>query len=148
VEQQLSKWLSPGRRQKSVPRLTADDIRTRYSRNTPDPYGEILRQADSLLLQPNQVTALQEAQSRAQAHTDSMWMEMAHTLAELGDDYNVRLLVASQNEMADSVWEFVRSNLQATLPAILTPIQLRLLPNVAADLYRAPKNRKNSYFFF
>lgn len=147
-QQQVDKWLSPGRRGQPGPRLTADDIRKRYSRNTADPYGAILRQADSLLLQPAQVTALEAAQLRSKSHADSIWMPFADSLATLGNDYDVRSITEREMNVADSVWEYVRADLQETLPSILSPIQLRLLPAIAADIFTAPKNRKQGHFFF
>jgi hypothetical protein len=108
----------------------------------------ILEQSDSLLLKPAQVTELKNAQARSIAHTDSMWMQLAESLSRIGDDYDVRALVeGAQKSAADSVYEFIRVDIQETLPTILTPVQLRLLPANAASFYFARKNEKRRYFF-
>ncbi len=148
AQQQLNKWLTPGRRGRPGPRLSAADIAKRYARNTPDPYGVIMREADSLLLTPPQIAALQVAQANYRTRTDSAWAGLAEYLANLGDEYSASALTERQAEVADVVWEIARADVQARIPDILTPIQIRLMPAIAADLYSAKSNRKRSYFFF
>jgi hypothetical protein len=148
VQQQLDKWLTAGRRGRPGPRLSAADLAKRYARNTPDPYGAIMRQADSLLLTPIQIKELQDAEGAYRARTDSVWAGLADYLANLGDDYSMSDLTRRQNEVADVVWELARVDVQARMPTILTPIQIRLMPAQAGDLYYAKSNQKRRYFFW
>jgi hypothetical protein len=145
--QQLDKWLKPGRSGHAGPRLSAEDIRKRYARNTPDPYRAILQQTDSLLLTRAQVEALQAARVALLSKTDATWSGLAEYLAALGDDYDLRTTIQRQTRVADAVYEAIRIDVQAALPKILTPIQLRLLPTLAADFYDAKGPRKRNYFF-
>ncbi|MBC7789796.1 MAG: carboxypeptidase regulatory-like domain-containing protein [Anaerolineae bacterium] len=148
TEQALSKWLAPGRRGQSGPRLSADDIRKRYARGTRDGYSAILQHADSLFLSPAQVADLKVAQLRIRARTDSVWTGWAEYLAKLDDSYNISALIKRQTLVADSVWEVARMDFQSQLPRILTKIQIDLLPPLAADLYLSKGSRKRSHFFF
>jgi hypothetical protein len=107
-----------------------------------------MREADSLLLTPPQIAALQVAQANYRTRTDSAWAGLAEYLANLGDEYSASALTERQAEVADVVWEIARADVQARIPDILTPIQIRLMPAIAADLYSAKSNRKRSYFFF
>lgn len=146
-QQQLGKWLSPGRRGRAGPRLAAPDLLKRYQRNTPDPYGAILRVADSLLLTPSQIEALQAARASYRARTDSVWATLGNYLASLGDDYDVAAATRRQSEAADSVDDLARADVRATLPRILTAAQIAVLPELAASFYSGPR-RKRPHFFF
>lgn len=41
-----------------------------------------------------------------------------------------------------------RADVQAIIPTILTAVQIGLMPAIAASLFSAKANRKQSYFFF
>lgn len=146
-EQQLGKWLSPGRRGRPGPRLTLADLMKRYTRNTPDPYGAILKAGDSLLLTRVQVESLQEARASYRARTDSVWATLGEYLAALGDDYDVAASTRRQSAAADSVWEIARADVRSKLPTILTPAQIGILPTLAASFYSG-KRRTAQHFFF
>ena len=79
---------------------------------------------------------------------DSAWGPLADSLAGLGEDFDARAASRRQNDVAHALWERARLDVQATLPKVLTPVQLRLLPGVAGELYRARETRRRSYFFF
>lgn len=147
VQQQLNKWLAPGRRSRGT-RMSAAEIAKRYARNTPDPYGAIMQQADSLLLTPAQIKQLQAAEVAYRARTDSVWATLADTLGSVGDSYDVAELTKRQNAVADTVWGIARADVKAIIPTILTPIQIKLMPGQAATLYFAKGNEKRRYFFF
>jgi hypothetical protein len=145
--QQMQKWLAPGRGGQPGARFSATEIRKRYARATPDPYRAILQQSDSLLLTRTQIESLQAAQTRYRARADSLWAGLADELGSLGDTFNPARAAKRQHETADRVWDLASADVRATLPGILTPIQLQLLPSSAAAFYRRASNRPATYFF-
>jgi hypothetical protein len=54
TEQQLDRWLRPGRRGIAGTRVSAPDLMRRFQRTVTDPFAEVLQEADSLLLTPQQ----------------------------------------------------------------------------------------------
>ena len=147
-EQQLDKWLKPGRAGHAGTRLTAAELRTRYGRNVPDPYKEILQESDSLLLTREQSDALTAAQTRYTQRMDSLWAPLTTYLAAMGDHYDAAAALKRQEAATDDAWELTRQHLQAELPKILSPAQLRLLPWPAGMLYQAKEPMKGMRMFF
>ena len=137
--QQLTRLVSAGRGGHSGKRLSVDDLKTRYARNVPDPYAEILEESDSLLLSEDQRAALTTAQADYLKGVDSVWTGLAEYLVALGDTYDAKEALDRQEETTDAAWEYSRQNIQRTLGKILSPIQLKLLPWVAKLLYNANK---------
>lgn len=133
--QQLEKWMSPGRHGRSGPRLTAQEIKQRYAHDVPDPYAEILAQDDSLLLSRDQVSMLRVAEKNYLTQVDAIWSALATYLAGLGEDYDSNIALSRAESATSEVWELSRLDIQRTLPGILNPIQLRLMP--VAGLFRA-----------
>ena len=123
-------------------RLTASDMLRRYAGSSPDPYRVLLRQSDSLLLVRPQVEALQAHQARWRTVIDSAWTPLADSLAALGNEFDPRAASRRQNEVAHALWERARLDVQATLPSVLTPVQLQLLPGVTAHLFHARETRR------
>lgn len=146
--QQYEKWLGAGRGGRSGPRMTASDMLRRYVSGSPDPYRWILRQSDSLLLVRAQVESLQAHQARWRAIVDSAWAPLADSLAALGDSFDPPAASRRQDDVAHALWERARLDVQATLPGVLAPVQLRLLPGAVGELYRARETRRRSTFFF
>ncbi len=136
-EQQLDRWLNPGRAGHKGPKLSAHELARRYARNVPDPYSQILQQSDSLLLTPDQSDALQKADSVYRQRMDSLWNSLGEEFAALGDEYNSAEALKRQEAAVDEGWEISRLDVQQTLPRILSPIQIRLLPWEAALLFKA-----------
>lgn len=147
-EQQLDKWLKPGRAGRPGARLTADDLKKRYSRNVPDPYARILQESDSLLLTREQSDAVAEAQQRYLARMDSLWTPLTEHLAALGDRFDATDALKRQEAAVDAAWELSRQDVQAALPRVLSPTQLRLLPWPAEMLYKAKEPMKGMRVFF
>jgi hypothetical protein len=147
--QQLERFLRPGRAGNPGKKLTAAELKLRYRRNVRDPYVGILSEADSLLLQREQVEALVAAQARYLTRVDSVWTELCEYLAGLPDDFSAAQVLQRQERVVDAVWELSRLDVRAVLPTILTPIQLRLLPGQAALLLRAtgPIKGVRTYFY-
>lgn len=133
-QQQLDKWLRPGRAGRPGLRLSADSLKRRYERNLPDVFGYVLINSDSLLLSPQQVIALRTAQRAFDKQTDSLWTGLAAYIAGLPDDYDSKAALRKQEDTIDSAWELAwRGSKQ--LDAILSPIQLRMLPWPVSFLY-------------
>ena len=145
-EQQLDRILAPGRRGSGV-RLDSAAIVRRYCGNLPNWYGEFFAQADSLLLTRDQVDALRAAQASYNTRILAHWGTWAEQLATLSDHYDVADLVKRQNKLVDDAWEMARQEAHTTLPNVLTPVQLKLLPGNSAFIYRAEKPITNVRFF-
>ncbi len=137
AQQQLERYLGPGRAGRPGPKLTVADLMQRYARNVGDPYQAILRETDSLLLSRPQVEALQAAGATYRQKMDSLWHALATEFAGFGDHYDVRAAVKRQEDAIADGNEVTRLHIRATLGDILTPIQLRLMPY--ARLYRTEK---------
>lgn len=133
-EQQLDRWIRPGRRGDPRPKLSLDTLKARYSRNLPDLYRPILSLSDSLLLTPQQVSALDSANAVWMTRLDTIGTELATYMHALPDDYDVSRVLEYQEAMLDKAWEALRLEAQKTLPTILNPVQLRLLPYPAGML--------------
>ena len=133
----LNRWLKPGRNGRKGPRLSVTELKRRYARNVPDPYASILEESDSLLLSRNQAEALQKADTAYRQRMDSVWTALSEYLAGLGDDYNPADALKKQEAAVDQGWEVSRLDVQRTLPRILSPIQLKLLPWESAMLFKA-----------
>lgn len=136
-EQQLHRWLQPGRGGHPGKKLTAAELKTRYARGVPDPYALLINETDSLLLDKSQVRALQQADTAYLQKMDSVWGGLADYLANLGDRIDVRDAVKRQESATDAAWEIARLDVHATLGKILNPVQLRMLPWPSGLLYQA-----------
>ena len=135
--QQLDRILNPGRRGNSGTRLDEEAIVKRYCGNLPNWYNEILQQTDSLLLTRDQVDALRQAQTQYSAKIMAHWRAWANEMANQPDRFNSDDLLKRQKDVINAGWEIARQEAHATLPRILTPLQLGLLPGNARTLYTA-----------
>ena len=102
-------------------------------------YNDIFAQSDSLLLTRDQVDALRGAQASYIGRILAHWGTWAEELSTLPDHYDVADLVKRQNKLVDDAWEMARQEARTTLPKVLTPVQLELLPGNSAFIYRAEK---------
>jgi hypothetical protein len=112
-------------------------LKIRYVRSVPDPFEAILQLSDSLLLTRSQFEALIAKRRIYQQRMDSIWTALAVHFAGLGDEYDPALELVRQEEATAAAWECARDDVRATLPAILTDVQLQLLPWPAGYLLRA-----------
>jgi hypothetical protein len=135
--QQLKRFVSAGRGGHPGPRLTVADFKKRYGRGVPDPYDDVLEEADSLLLTKEQQAAIEAADLEYKRGVDSVWTPLAEYLAALGDTYDVKEAITRQEDANDAAWEYSRLHVQKTLTGLLSPIQLKLLPWEASMLYNA-----------
>jgi len=139
VDQQLDRWLRPGRSSRSTPRLTTDQLMQRVQRNVPDPFGELLQQTDSLLLTGAQVTRLQTARATYRARIDSLWAGLAKYLSDLPTTYDFAEASQHMNAVVDQAWELSRVEVRSTYREILAPEQLAILPGWSHQLFYADR---------
>jgi hypothetical protein len=125
--QQLDRWLRPGRAGHKGPRLSASALALKYSSTVPDIYRLVLEQADSLLLTPDQVNALTLVDARYRSRVDSVWGAVGAYLASLPDRVDVTEALHRVDAATSQVWAMARAE-SPTMRAILTPIQLQLVP--------------------
>jgi hypothetical protein len=145
AQQQLDRWLVPGRTRPGV-RLRAPDLVRRLERNVPDPYAELLAQTDSLLLTAEQTASLRAAQARYRAHMDSVWTTLAAWLDALPERYDVGAAFRRTDAAIDDAWEFTRLDVHEQLPRILTPLQLSLLGGSAGRLWSMQSRVQERHF--
>lgn len=135
--QQMDRWLRPGRAGRPGKRLGVADLEKRYERNVPDPYKGILAESDSLLLTRDQSDSISVIDARYRAHMDSLWTSLAEYLAALPDAFDTKAVKRRQEQAVDDAWEYSRLDVKRTLPTVLSPVQLRILPGWAKMLYEA-----------
>jgi hypothetical protein len=138
-DQQLDRWLRPGRGGRPGPKFTVDQLVQRLQKNVPDPYGELLQQADSLLLTEAQRSRVQAARGAYRARVDSLWTGLAQYLASLPDAYDFDAASRRMNATIDDAWEFTRLAVREQYPAILAPEQLSILPGWSNRLFQADR---------
>jgi len=141
--QQLDRWLKPGRKGRPGPRLSAADFERRYANNTPDPYLQTLRLADSLFLSRVQVESLTVMRTRFTDARRTIFAELAAYLAAMDDQWDADAAFARQEAAVNAGWALAWTAVQRDLRAVLTPGQRGLLPVALQrlDMMRtAPKN--------
>lgn len=145
-EQQLNKWLKPGRAGRPGVRLSADSLKRRYERNIPNIYGYVLIQGDSLLLSPQQTVLLRKGMAAFRAQMDSLWIDLSVHMAALPDDYSGSKALDRQERAIELAWELAWRE-SKNLKNILSPVQLRLLPWPVSMLHSADKPPKGFRLF-
>ena len=144
--QQLDRWLKPGRGYPGN-RLDAAALTRRFCGNLPRWYDQIIREADPLLLTRDQVEALRGAQATYTARVRAHWASFATVLAKQPDDFNTPDLLKRQKAHVEAGWDIARQEAQTTLPKILTPVQLGLLPGNAKMIYESKQPIRGVRFF-
>jgi hypothetical protein len=129
--QQMDRMLAPGRRGNPGTKLDSAAILKRYCGNLPDWYSQTIALTDSLLLTRDQVEALQAAKVAYSKRIADHWGAWAGKLAGVPDNFNVFDLKKQDSLMVNAAWELARLEAKATLPRILSPVQLKLLPSYA-----------------
>jgi len=135
-EQQLDRWLGTGAGADGG-KVDESALARRLTRNVPDPYAQLLVQADSLLLGQSQVVMLQEAENKLRARTDSAWRVLASYLAALPPHYDTNAASDKVDKTIGDVWEIARQDVHSTLPKVLDAVQLSTLSGWAGQLWRA-----------
>jgi hypothetical protein len=136
-EQQLDRWLRPGRAGRPGPKLAASEFMRRYQRTVPDPYGELLQETDSLLLSPGQIAQIQSVRATYRTRVDAMWTDLSEYLGALPDTYDFDEVVKRTDSTIDDIWEITRLDVQKNVGEILAPAQTALLGGWAGQLFRA-----------
>jgi len=98
-----------------------------------DPYALLLEQADSLLLQREQVTAITAAQSRLTARTDSIWLAAASDFAALPERFDPKVVGDRLQRTYADVIKALQDGVQP-LTGILAKPQLERLPGDVQEL--------------
>jgi hypothetical protein len=147
-EQQLERWIRPGRGGYPGKKLTSAEMKKRYERNVPDPYAILLAERDSLLLSPKQVEAIEKAQRAYRMRMDSLWTTLTDYLSALPDAFNAAEVLRRQEDAIDAGWEISRQDAQRMFPTLLTPIQLRILPSYARIYIQADKPIKGTRIWY
>jgi hypothetical protein len=112
-------------------------LKQRYLRVIPDPYREIVAESDSLLLARDQSDALAAIDARYRAHMDTVWTSFAEYLAALPDRFDTKSVLERQERVIGDAWEYSRQDVKRTLPLVLSPVQLRMLPWLPKMLYES-----------
>lgn len=146
--QQLDRWLEPGRNGFPGKKMGADELKKRYARNVPDPYRSILQEADSLLLTADQQRRIIELQKAFALKVDSVWTDLTTWMAALPDRFDAKAALQRQEATIDQAWEMGRIELQAELPKVLSPVQIQILPGMAATFYKAKSMKGFRSFYF
>jgi hypothetical protein len=146
-EQQINRMLRRGRNGNPGPRLDSAGIVRRYCGNLPDWYNDIIQQADSLLLTRDQVDALRAARASYLERLRAHWGRFAAHLASTPGTYDTKALAKEQSDVTDEAWDIARDDAQATLPKILTPVQLKILPGNSRFIYESKQPIRGVRFF-
>lgn len=136
-EQMLDSWLKPGRAGRPGNRITAADLYRRFARTVPDPYAELLQQADSLLLSDAETEQLRSVDKQYRTRVDALWNTLTEYLASLPEQYDFDAAARRTDQITDDVWEITRLDVQQQLGRILAPAQQALLSGWAGQLFRA-----------
>ena len=129
-EQQLERWVEPGRSRPGT-KLAAADLKKRYQPAVPNPYPAVLQLTDSLLLSRDQVEGIQRVMAEYNKKVDSAWTGLATYLADLPNSFDRSAAVKRQEQTIGEVWEMTRLHLQENIRRLLSPVQLTMLPQWA-----------------
>jgi hypothetical protein len=146
-EQQINRMLRNGRNGNPGAKMDSAAIVRRYCGNLPDWYNEILNQADSLLLSRDQVDTLRAARTSYLARVRAHWGAFASRLAATPDQYVLKELVQAQTDVTDAAWDIARTEAQTTLPRVLTPVQLKILPGNSRFIFESKEPIRGIRFF-
>lgn len=138
TKQQMSRWLGPNKSSGKAMSVTAPELMQRFKRTVPDPYSELIQQADSLLLTEPQVEALHVADSAYRVRVDSIWNGLSSYLVSLPDANAAVGAFRTTDQSTDDAWEITRVAVQRDFPKILTADQLTQLSGFGRYLFNAP----------
>lgn len=145
--QTLKRSLTRGRGgAESGTRLTATEIKARYSRTVPNIYSLVMGEADSLLLNREQYEQLTRASKNYQAAADSLWTPLATYLANLPDAYDGAEALRRAEETTDRVWDLVRAQ-GSVIRGALSPVQQGMLPQIVLFIINSKEKVKFRFSF-
>jgi hypothetical protein len=128
--QRAEQMMRPTRNEPGV-RPPIDTIYRRVSPNgiSPmSPFYWVLANADSLLLTPEQQSAISSGAAQEAARNDSAFKALATELHALPRDFDMDSVVKRLREVNDYVFSGSGKRAAGVIRGVLTPIQLRLLP--------------------
>jgi hypothetical protein len=138
--QQLDVYMRPTRGAPGV-RPPADTIYRRLrstGASAASPFGWIILNADSLLLSPEQLSAIQAGQDRLRSRTDSTYKAIAAELASLPAEYEPDAVNARIQQATRPSGNTATNGDGALIGRVLTAIQFRLLPQNFARQFDIP----------
>ena len=122
-------------------RASVDSIKSRLMRaGFTDVFAEILGQADSVALTRVQMEQLQARRALLLARVDSIYLNLAAELHSLPSSYKASDALQLVLRANDSSWEAMRAE-SGFLRDLLTPAQIRRLPEVALRMLTVPNFR-------
>lgn len=143
--QQLRRVLRAPRGEPRGTRQPTDSLVNHYMRSVPDIYALTLALNDSLLLAPEQVTALTAAQASYLARMRVVWQDLAEYLVELPLSYDGTEALRRQEATIDQGWEVARLE-GPTIKSILSPLQQRMLPSQVVTVINATDKIRIRYY--
>jgi hypothetical protein len=144
-EQQLARFLEPGRRRPGVP-LDSAALHRRYLRNLPNIYQSVLLLADSLLLSRSQIEALQQAERVYLGKVNLLWAGLAREFAHLPGDFDPSAALRRQEAVTDAGWDLNRDEARR-IRDMLSPTQFALTSPTVQYLASEDGRIRMRYFY-
>lgn len=125
-----------------------DSVRMRYRQNYSDFYGFLLvRMKDSLALTLDQQRKMQDERDLLGKKADSIYTALAQYLVDLPNGYDRKAAIKRINDTDDAMWAAIDAE-GPFLVKLLTPGQIRLLPQPIFNMISAPNIHSRFYFGF
>jgi len=144
--QQLRRAVEPVKGPQGWQRRSSDSLAAFYLSETSDVYRLLLAQTDSLLLTASQVTAIQRADSAFTSRVRALYIPLGEFLAR-GQGGAGKAELDSAQATHKTYWKIFWEQPEIA-GAILTPVQLDLLPFFKAMVATPKKERERSQWRF
>lgn len=127
-------------------RAPADSIKARYMRsNFTDIYRVVLQLSDSLALSRAQMESAAVLSEVLRGRADSVYSQLADELAALPGNYDHEQVLRRVSQANDSVWQIIYAE-KEPLRHLLTPGQIRLLPDALFSMLNTPGYHRRFFF--
>ena len=144
--QQLRRAVEPVKGPQGWRRRSADSLAAFYLSGTSDVYRLLMEQSDSLLLTTSQVAAIKQADSVFSGRVRALYIPLGEFLAR-GQGGAGKVELDSANATQKNYWKIFWEQPELA-GAILTPVQLELLPFFKAMMGTPKKEREHSQWSF
>jgi hypothetical protein len=144
--QQLRRAVEPVRGAQGWQRRSPDSLAAFYLSSTSDVYRLLMEQTDSLLLTTSQVAAIKRADSAFSSRIRSLYIPLGEFLSR-GQGGAGKAELDSVQATQKTYWKIFWEQPEIA-GAILTPVQLDLLPFFKAMLATPKKEREHSQWSF
>jgi hypothetical protein len=144
--QQLRRAIEPVKGAQGWQRRSADSLAAFYLSNTSDVYRLLMEQSDSLLLTTSQVPAIKRADSAFSSQIRAIYIPLGEFLSK-GQGGAGKAELDSVQATQKTYWKIFWEQPEIA-GAILTPVQLDLLPFFKAMLATPKKEREHSQWSF